>query len=486
MRIKSKSPIINSQSQISIILLFILSIINISYAGSMIYAYNFGGNGADIGYAIAVDSVGCAYILGETYSTNFPTSAGAIDRTFNGGSTDLIISKVYAEGTGLVYSTYLGGREQEGAKSIAVDKFGCAYITGYTNSSVDFPVTLNAFDTSYNGGETDGFVCKLNAAGTALVYSTYLGGSHDVDWFYDCPQEIKVDNAGCAYVAGYTQSHDFPTTSGAFDTTCNSIYAPDVFVTKFNPAGTGLSYSTFIGGDNEDYAYGLDIDNNGNAYIAGVTRSQDYPITNGAFNTNGPGPYNNHIGFVTKLNPTGTALVYSTYLGHGWCYDIALDNSNCACVTGSSDTSFPTTPGAYSNQGSCFIAKLNDTGSGLILGTLLGNLVQSNSQIFVDKDQNICTCDGDIPIHTILKFNPSCTLLIDSTKIYGIYDMSMALDKNGYAYLVSGIDIYYDTEIYISKYRLLPPTGIEPEFWIGYDEDNSGYIYKSIKFDYIP
>jgi hypothetical protein len=244
-----------------------------------------------------------------------------------------------ASAQGLAYSTFLGGASTDQGSGIAVDGAGNAYVTGWTVSA-DFPTTPGAFDTTAAGA--DAFVTKLNPAGSALVYSTYLGGAST-----DQGSGIAVDGAGNAYVTGFTFSADFPTTPGAFDTTFNPGTF-DAFVTKLNPAGSALVYSTYLGGASTDQGFGIAVDGAGNAYVTGLTVSADFPTTPGAFDTtfNGGGD-----AFMTKLNPAGSALVYSTYLG-GASNDqgsgIAVDGAGNAYVTGSTfSADFPTTPGAF-------------------------------------------------------------------------------------------------------------------------------------------
>ena len=215
----------------------------------------------------------------------------------------------------LSYSTYLGGTGLDQSYGIAVDAAGNAYVTGTTDSA-DFPTTTGAFQTT-SGGGYDAFVTKLNPTGTALVYSTYLGGTS-----VDFGEHIAVDRAGNAYVTGYTTSTNFPTTVGAFQTTSGGGY--DAFVTKLNPTGT-VVYSTYLGGSGDEIGWGIAVDTAGYAYVTGQTDSTDFPTTTGAFQTTSGGGYD---AFVTKLNPTGTALVYSTYLGgtlNDWGDDIAVD-----------------------------------------------------------------------------------------------------------------------------------------------------------------
>ncbi|MBI3734395.1 MAG: SBBP repeat-containing protein [Chloroflexi bacterium] len=232
-----------------------------SGTADLLYSTFLGGSSDDWGYGIAVDASGAAYVTGYTFSSNFPTTPGAFDTRYNGDG-DVFVSKLNASGTALVYSTVLGGIiGSESGLAIAVDASGAAYVTGYTRSSA-FPTTPGAFDTSYNGGPYDAFVTKLNASGSALLYSTFLGGSSD-DYGYG----IAVDVSGAAYVTGYTASSGFPTTPGAFDTSYNGGF--DVFVTKLNASGSTLVYSTFLGGSNDDWSLGIAVDVSGAAYVTG-------------------------------------------------------------------------------------------------------------------------------------------------------------------------------------------------------------------------
>ena len=339
----------------------------------LVYSTYLGGSNNDEAFGIGVDAAGNAYVAGATDSTNFPTTPGAFQTTLSGGN-DLFITKLNPTGSGLVYSTYLGGSEFDNlANGIAVDAAGNAYVSGLTFST-DFPTTIGAFQTAYGGGIRDAFVTKLNPLGTGLVYSTYLGGS-DNDYSFG---GVTVDAAGNAYVAGFTESTDFPTTPGAFQTT----YAGggDVFVTKLNPLGSGLVYSTYLGGSGFDTSTSIAVDAAGNAYVAGLTDSTNFPTTSGAFQTTFGGGSDD--AFITKLNPLGSGLVYSTYLG-GSGFDlitrIALDaqpNPDAYVTGGTDSTDFPTTTNAFQTAlggvEDAFVTKLNPTGSGLVYSTYLG------------------------------------------------------------------------------------------------------------------
>ena len=341
----------------------------------LIYSTFIGGSGADYGRGIAVDTSGNAYVTGVTTddTTDYPTTPSAYDMTHNGGN-DIFVTKLSSDGSALVYSTFLGGSGAEQGKSIVVDASGVAYVTGETlDHTTDYPTTTGAFDTTPNGN-FDVFVTKLNAAGSALAYSTFLGGSN-----YDYGYGIAVDTSGSTYVTGYTVSADYPTTGGAYDMGHNG--ASDVFVTKLNAAGSALAYSTFLGGSASDYGNGIAVDASGNAYVTGETfdDTTNYPTTGGAFDTSHNGGSDV---FVTKLHALGTALIYSTFLG-GSNIDrgngIAVDASGSAYVTGNTFdtlTDYPTTVGAYnvSPNGSydAFVTKLNPIGNALTYSTFLG------------------------------------------------------------------------------------------------------------------
>jgi hypothetical protein len=235
---------------------------------ALVYSTYLGGGGEDEGYGITADSSGNAYVTGSTRSTNFPT-ASPIQAVLR-GSGDAFVAKVNPAGSALVYSTYLGGSSGGGGTGIAVDASGNAYVTGSTYST-DFP-TANPLQAVSGGGD-DAFVAKVNPAGSALVYSTYLGGSAD-----DVGQGIAVDSTGNAYVTGYTTSTNFPTASPPQAVYGGGNY--DAFVAKLNPSGSALVYSTYLGGNNEDFGYGVAVDSAGNAYVTGFTGSTNFPTAN--------------------------------------------------------------------------------------------------------------------------------------------------------------------------------------------------------------
>jgi hypothetical protein len=311
------------------------------------YSTYLGGSGPEYtqdSNAIAVDSSGNAYVTGYTASTNFP-GVNPIQSTYGGGGAliqgDAFIAKLNAAGTALVYSTYLGGSDGDFGVAIALDSSGSAYVAGAT-SSTNFPVTSGSFQTTFGGGtRQDGFVAKLSPAGSALVYSTYLGGSSG-----DYAHGIAVDSVGNAYVTGFTSSTNFP---GAGSSSIQPALHGfnDAFVAKLNATGTALVYSTYLGGTGQENPGTITVDSSGNAYVTGTTYSSDFPVTAGAFQSTFGGIAN---AFVTKVNAQGTALAYSTYLGGNngdFGVAIAVDSSGNAYVAGDAQsTNFPVTSGA--------------------------------------------------------------------------------------------------------------------------------------------
>src|SRR6185437_13142399 len=326
-------------------------------------------------------SVEAHYVLRRGQQVSF--TIGSYDR-----QKPLVIDPV------LSYSTYLG--PSGGISSIAVDASDNAYVTG-GNTRTGFPTTPGAFQTTCTGGCSSGgaaFVSKLNSAGSALVYSTYLAPSDGGGAF---GEDIAVDSAGVAYVAGQTGSGNFPTTPGAFQTGCharsggNGNYQTG-FVAKLDSTGSALVYSTYLGGSTRDIASGIALDASDNAYVTGITQSSDFPVTPGCFQPTYAANSETYDfdSFVTELNSTGSALVYSTFLGSGSTGGghIVVDSAGDAYVVGGTQSpSFPTTPGAFATScNNCgpgtdssghplqsgFVSELNTSGSTLVYSTFLG------------------------------------------------------------------------------------------------------------------
>ena len=379
----------------------------------LVYSTYLGGNNADNGNAIAVDGSGDAYITGQAYSPNFPTTSGALQTGLGSGARNAFATELNPTGAALVYSTYIGGGGAEEGSGIAVDGTGSAYVTGHTTSTV-FPTTTGASQTALGAsGAQNVFITKLNPAGTALIYSTYLGGS-----LIDSGAGIAVDGSGDAYITGYTSSTNFPATPGAVQSALGGSGSAqsNAFVTELNATGAALVYSTYLGGSGSDNGAGIALDSSSNAYITGFTSSTDFPTTLDAFQTTlGGSGSTQENAFVTKLNATGTALVYSTYLGgnaRDYGLGIAVDGSGNAYVTGStSSTDFPTTSGAFqtrlggggSAQSNAFVTKLNAGGAGLVYSTYLGgSLSDGGNGIAVDSSDAAyvtgATTSTDFPI----------------------------------------------------------------------------------------
>jgi hypothetical protein len=348
----------------------------------LIYSTYLGGTqsyeSGDQAQAIAVDDEGNAYIAGFAGSNDFPTTTGAYQPTKNSTLSRAFISKLNASGSGLIFSTFLGGSGGDGANGIALDSDKNVYVTGSTGSS-DFPVTPGAFqgtNNTLNHDHPTAFVTKLDASGGSLAYSSYLGGSFS-GGSGDSGAAIAVDTKGNAYVTGVTPSTDFPTTPGAFQTS-PPYPLNSVFVTKVNPSGTALIYSTLIFGIGGQEGSAIALDGSDNAYVTGTTSSSGFPTTPGAFQTAIAGS----PAFVSKLNPGGTDLVYSTFLGGKYTgakgNGIAVDASGDAFITGFANESvtgagdgFPITSGAYLKTASsifpnAFVTKLNPDGSELL------------------------------------------------------------------------------------------------------------------------
>lgn len=334
----------------------------------LIYSTYIGGDDEEVSNSIAIDTSGNVYITGYTKSTNYDTTAGSF-QTIYAGLRDVLVTKLNNTGTALIYSTYIGGSNNDVGNAIALDASNNTYITGYTTST-NFHVTLGAFQTIFAGSE-DVFVTKLNATGTALIYSTYLGGNT-----WDNGNDICLDASGNVYVTGYTESNNFTITVGAFQTT--KVGVGDVFVTKLNATGTALIYSTFIGGSGAEGGISITIDSSNNIYITGTTDSPNYDVTSGAFQTTYGGGFND--AFVTKLNATGTALIFSTYIGGNdkdYATSIVLDTLGNSYITGYTlSFNYPTTSGAFQTirdgGRDVLVTKLNATGTALIYSTFIG------------------------------------------------------------------------------------------------------------------
>ena len=365
------------------------------------YSTYLGGSGPDVANGIAVDSSGNAYITGSTSSVSFPI-VSAEQRTY-GGNGDAFVVKLNATGSGILYSTYLGGGGADTGNAIAVDSSGNAYVAGSTSSTA-FP-TVNAFQPVYGGPgatqtgnvpQSNGFIAKLNPTGNKLLYSSYLGGStapggRPADYI----QAVAIDSSGAAYVTGSEESTDFPVVSMPLQIGNNG--AADAFVTKVNPSGNALDYSTYLGGSGADVGRAIAVDGSGDAFVAGYTFSSNFPTQN-ALQSTSPAAMNAHA-FVTELNPAGMALVFSTYFGgtgQDRAFGIALDSQGNIYLAGdTTSTDFPITANAfqtmYQGQGDAFVSKLttSTTPLSVVYSTYLGGTAADQAtSIAVDPRNN--------------------------------------------------------------------------------------------------
>ncbi len=339
---------------------------------TLVYSTYLGGSGFDSGQGIVIDANGDAYVVGAAGSTNFPT-ASAYQTTNAGGGNDAFVTKFDPSGSAVIYSTYLGGSGNDAANKVVLDLFGDAFVAGVTTST-DFP-TWFGFQGTYGGGGEDVFVTKLDAGGSTLQYSTYLGGSAtDGDGL---SPDIAIDGFGNAYVAGSTHSADFPTAS-PYQASLSGL--TDAFVAKVSADGTTLAYGTYLGGSGQEAGARIALDAYGSIYLAGNTASTDFPTASPYQAANAGGATD---AFLAKLTATGSSLSYATYFG-GSDYEsiggLALDSTGSAYLTGyTASTNLPTasafqasfggTGGAY---GDAFVTKFNSSGSAISYSTYLG------------------------------------------------------------------------------------------------------------------
>jgi hypothetical protein len=348
---------------------------------ALLYATYIGGKSDDKGAAIAVDSSGQAYVTGSTASSNFPLVSS--NRATIGGSTTAFALKLNAAGNTLLYSGFIGGTTYEVGNAIAVDASGNAYIVGDTQSA-NFPEVF-AIQFALGGG-TDAFLTKLNPAGT-ITFSTFLGGSGN-----EHAGGIALDAVGNIFIAGGTSSANFPTVSPLQGTLAGTQCA---FVTKITPQNT-IAFSTYLGGSGgvPQQANAVALDPAGNAYIAGVTTSANFPVTTGAFQTAIGG---SQSGFVSKISASGSTLVYSTFLGgsgYDWASGIAVNSSGFAYVGGyTSSLNFPqanAVQATFNGLYDAFVSELNFAGNGLVFSTFYGGSgSDSTNSIALDANANI-------------------------------------------------------------------------------------------------
>jgi hypothetical protein len=395
----------------------------------------------DYGYDIVVDSQGSAYVVGQADKPDLCSFMGVVpgyDPSYNGG-VDAFVMKIKPDGSGLEYCTFIGGAEWETAYSLKLDQNNNAFLAGYTWSA-DFPVTSGAYDESINGAR-DIFVARLSADGTDLTYATFMGGSGQ-----ETATALALDSQNNAYVTGWTTSNDLPTPTSVIDNAFNGPF--DGFLFKLNAAGSNLIYNTYIGGSDEDRGRDVILNDQGEIFVIGNTRSEDFTTTPGAFdNTFGGGScffMNCSDGFVLKLNNSATSEQFATYIGgdsEDLVYGISLAPNGSLFITGESISAndFPTTPDGYdptsNGEGDGYLLHLNAAGTAVIYGTYLGSTD-------VDRGIDLWT-DGESTVYLTGQ-----TLSTDFPTIPGSYDTG----HNG------------DYDIFVSKLILPPPPEVFQSF----------------------
>ncbi|MCF6150237.1 MAG: hypothetical protein E3K37_16475 [Candidatus Kuenenia sp.] len=416
-----------------------------------------GGSEYDTINSISIGADSNIYITGSTSSPDFPTTSGVYDSSKSTYAEDVFIAKFDSELTSLLASTFLGGSSYDFGQKITINSGGNIIVTGYTSSS-DFPTTSGAYSTSFNGSPYDVFVSVLDENLRTLYASTYLGGSSS-----DRAYSAIIDSSGYVYIAGYTSSSDFPTSSNAYNT---SYTYEDAFVSKLNSDLSTLTASTYLGGSAYDRINAITIDSDGTLYVCGRTSSSDFPTTTDGYDTTYNDTGNIEDVFVAKLDTELTNLIASTYLG-GSTYDygtaITIDPDGNIFVAGSTGSSaFPTPDtNAYdtaSNGGTdAFISKLSGNLSKLISSTFLGGSSEDSIEdISVDSTGNVYvtgkSASDDFPVTTngydtsfsgdsdafIAKFNGDLMNLLASTLLGGAYSengTSIAINSGGYIYV---------------------------------------------------
>jgi hypothetical protein len=374
----------------------------------LIWSTFLGGSSLDYGIGYSLDCDGNHILAGGTYSDDFPTTAGVFDETFN-GTQDGYIAKISSDGSELLWCTYLGTDNDDVCTAVAVDAEGNIFVTGYTLSS-SFPVSVAAFDQTWNGGSGDAFLAKFSTEG-ALLWSSYLGGNG-----WEWPADLALDPSGNPIVVGLTYSTNLPTTPDAYDTTPNGDY--DGWVAKADASGVNLLWCSYLGGSDVDYGLGIAVDDAGDVLLAGDTYSTDFPTTPGTFDESYNGTPGTRESWVSKLAADGGSLIWSSFLGgegglpnNDWDYfgfDLILDAEGAPIVGNwTKDDKFPTTTGAWieSYQGNQdgIVSKLSADGSTLLWSSFVGgNMIDAVGGLDIDGYGRIAitcgTSSSDFPV----------------------------------------------------------------------------------------
>jgi hypothetical protein len=377
-----------------------------STLSSLLEGTFIGGSGYDYGHSIALDSGGNVYVTGETESTDYPTIFGCYDTSFNGGY-DVFVSKLDSTLSSLLEGTFIGGSDSDRGNSIALDSGANVYVTGWTEST-DYPTIFGCYDTSFNGGYNDVFVSKLDSSLSSLMASTFIGGS-----YRDEGNSIALNGSGNVYVTGWTESTDYPTIFGCYDTSHNG--GQDVFVSKLNNNLFSLLAGTFIGGGDSDLGYSIALDSGGNVYVTGWTESTDYP-TPGGYDTSNNG--RNDV-FVSKLNNNLFSLLAGTFIGgsgNDYGESIALDSGGNVYVTGWTESTDYPTPGGYdtSHNGGqdVFVSKLDSNLSVFVIDIKANGsdgpiTITTTDVLTVTVSLNPGNYDGEIANWYVVAFTPN-------------------------------------------------------------------------------
>jgi len=420
-----------------------------------------GGGSYDMVDSMIIDSSGNVYVSGRTESSGFPTTPGAYDPTHN-GSRDAFVSKLDANLQNLQASTFLGGGGYDYGLSMAIDSSGNVYMAGSTQSS-SVPTTSGAYDTTYNGGIHDAYVSKFDANLENLLASTLLGGSGSGQ---DEANSLIIDNSGTVYVVGFAESSDFPTTSGAYDTTHNG--SRDAYVSKFDSNLENLLVSTFLGGGNEDTAYSITQDSSENIFVAGYAGS-GFPTTSDAYDTSHNGGYDV---FVSKLDGNLTNLLYSTFIGGGnndTARSMDIDGNGNVYVAGETYSSdFPTTSEAYNTtyggSGDAFVTKLSlgpsaqwniETVDSIgDVGAINSIAVDNTGVIHIIYMEKTSEYQGNLKYARYENGSWSIQTLDDSGKLEESWGNSIVLDSNSHPHFVYGANYGGgDRRIYYFKWN---------------------------------
>ena len=326
-----------------------------------------GGNNFDEIFAIDVDAAGNAFYGGRSASGNFPFVPGSFDLSQTGGNFDGIVVKLDPTASTLLYGTFLGGSGTDRVEALRVNAAGEAYLCGQGGSG--WPTTVGAYDVVY-GGQGDMYAAKLSSDGAQLIYSTYIGGSGE-----ERGHAIAIDASGAAYIAGQTLSlSSYPSTPGSISPTADAPNTWNACVTKVQPGGASIGYSFRFGGGASDWAYAVEVDSLGAAYVTGATSSLNFPIAGGGLSS----PDSSLDVFVTKINPNGQNYAWSSRFGGAGvdqAFGTALGTDGSLYVVGAAATGFPTTVGALrttGDGGDAFAFRIAANGQSLLYSTYLG------------------------------------------------------------------------------------------------------------------